>query len=259
MNYNESMPPYGGRRSSDLPAVIITSGLTAAAVTVAVLFVTGNLKPPSESASEAPNGDAAQKDDTRQVPPLIGLTPEVAVEVLNSRDLRLVVQGRRPDGTIKEGQIAEQDPLAQSEIPVRGAVTVVVSAGSARVEVPDVVGKSAEEAEKAITDAKLKVKGLEETGQCAPGTVCETVPSKGASVDEGSAVTMVVSPALTVPDVVGMYMGKAKEELKNAGLKVGKIRWRSNDYKDENIVLSQEPAAGEIASPGDEINLFVNE
>ncbi len=175
MTYHENTP-YGGRRSSDIPVAIITSSLTAAVVTVAVLFVTGNLKTREKSASEeAAAAEAAAKESTRQVPPLIGLTPDVAQEVLRGRDLRLVVQGRRPDSTVKEGQIAEQDPLAQSELPKNGSVSVVVSAGAVQVEIPNVVGKSRQEAEQALAAAELTVKEVLETGTCAPGTVCERI------------------------------------------------------------------------------------
>ncbi len=261
MNYNENMPSYGHRSSSDIPLTIITSVITSAAVTVGVLFFTGNLKTPGAAADEQADAakETAVKDDSKQVPPLVGLTPDVAKEVLRARGLRLVVQGRKPDSTVKEGQIAQQDPLPQSEIPEGGAVTVTVSSGVKQVEVPDIVGKSAAEAEEMLKTAGLTVKDVAETGQCAPAAVCECQPEVGKSVNEGSAVSLVVAPALTVPNVVDKYLGKAREELEKAGLKAGKIRWRSNDYKDSNIVLSQEPAAGTIASPGDEIDLFVNE
>lgn len=257
MNYNESMPPYS-RRPSEIPTTILTAALTAAAVTVAVLFVTGNLKSGPAAVETVEEKDAA-KDESRQVPSVLGLTPEVALEVLRARDLRLVVQGRRPDNTVKEGQIAEQDPMAQSEIPMNGAVTVVVSAGAKQTDVPDIIGKPVKEAEEMLTAVGLSVKETDETGQCAPATVCECQPAVGTAVNEGAALKLVIAPALGVPDVVGKYLGKAKEELEKAGLKVGKIRWRSNDYKDGNIVLSQEPVAGTVASPGDEIDLFVNE
>jgi serine/threonine-protein kinase len=170
-----------------------------------------------------------------------------------------VVQGRRPDNSVKEGQIAEQDPLAQSELPKNGSVSVVVSAGTEQVEVPNVVGKSRPEAEQALTAARLTLKEVLETGTCLPGTVCETKPSVGTSVDEKAPVSLVVAATATVPDVVNLYSGKAKEDIEKAGFKVGKIRWRSNDYKDANVVLSQEPPAGTVVAPGSEINLFVNE
>lgn len=258
MNYNENMPPYS-RRPSEMPTIIITSALTAAAVTAAVLFVTGNLKPASSNTETVSSEKETAKDESRQVPSLLGLTPEVAMEVLRARDLRLVVQGRRPDNTVKDGQIAEQDPLAQSEIPVNGAVTVVVSSGIKQIEMPDIIGKPVKEAEEMLTAVGLSVKETAETGQCAPATVCECRPAVGTAVNDGAAVSLVVAPALGVPDVVGKYLGKAKEELEKAGLKVGKIRWRSNEYKDGNIVLSQEPAAFTVASPGDLVDLFVNE
>ncbi len=260
MNYPESMPPRGNR-SPDVFISIVTASLTAAAITVAILFVTGNLQSNGKRSSDSTNSDNASgaAEATRQVPLLLGMTVEVAQELLRSRDLRLVVQGRRPDNNYKEGQIAEQDPFAESEIPAKGAVTVVVSTGPKHTEMPNLSGKTVQEAEQLLSNIGISVKEISETGKCTPSTVCESQPGAGSLVNEGSKVTLVIAASLTVPDVVGKYFGNAKEELEKVGLKVGKIRWRSNEDRSANIVLAQEPTAGTVASPGDAVDLFVNE
>jgi serine/threonine-protein kinase len=254
MSYETRTQPYS-RRSSTVLVAFFTSLFTALIVTVAVLWLTGNLQ-----SSRAQDESQVANKKLRKVPSLIGLTTETAADLLRSRDLRMVVGGEQPDPKVPKGKVAEQDPLADSELVKGGEVKVIVSSGVKKQKVPPVVGKPLEEAKGLLAAKGLTVGKVLETGEGDPGTVTEVQPGVGAEVADGSEVTLTISPAGTpVPDVVGSYRPKAKKLLEEAGFKVGKIRWGYNDYKDYNVVIKQEPEAGTIAPLETAVDLTVND
>ncbi len=249
MNY-ENRP---NRQPSVAPVAFFTSLATSLVVTLAILILTGNFKPLA-------NEDEKEAKDVRNVPSIIGVTPEIAGDVVRARGLRLLVSGEREDSKVPKGQIVDQDPMAGSDLNAGGAIKVVVSLGVKEIEVPEIIGKPIDDAKELLTDKGLAVGDIDETGTGDPGTVTDADPKPGTKVEEGKKVDIVMSPAgMLVPDVTNKYFGKAKKELEEAGFKKGKVTWKYNDYKDANIVLSQEPEAGAIAPLGTEINLVVNE
>jgi eukaryotic-like serine/threonine-protein kinase len=245
------------RSSADIPITVFVSVLTSAFVTVGILFFTGNL-----SILQRDNGSKSQEDlddeKTVEAPSLKGLTTSVAGDVLRSRGLRLVVQEERADKNIPKGKIAEQDPLAGSELNEGGAIAVVVSTGPGESPVPDVTGKEVDEAKHILTEAGFVVGEISETDTGQPGTVAESKPAKGETAKSGSTIALVVTKAVTVPDVVGKYLPRAKKDLTEAGFKIGKFKWGDSEYKDSHVILEQKPEAGTIVVPGAEIILTVN-
>ena len=248
-----------GGSSGDIAVTVFTSVLTSAFITFGILFFTGNLIPPEKPTEDPATNSPADEQARPTAPSLKGLTPEVAGEVLRARDLRLVVQEERPDDEVPKGKIAEQDPLPNSELKPGGAVAVVVSTGLASTDVPDVIGKTKDEAEQLIRAAGFTVGAINEvdTGG-TPGTVAQTTPAKGETAKSGSAVTLAVTRGVTVPKVVGKYLSRARKDIDEAGLKVGRIRWGDTDALDSNVVMRQEPDADTVVLPGSEIILTVN-
>ena len=159
-----------------------------------------------------------------------------------------------------KGKIISQEPLSDSDLQAGGAVQVIVSSGKEKIAVPAVVGEPIEAAKKRIADKGLIVGKVLETGEGDPGTVTEVQPKVGTLVEAGGEIIVIMSPAgKPVPNVVGKYLFKAKKEVEEAGFKVGKIRRRYNDYQDENVILSQEPAAETIVPLGTAIDLIAND
>ncbi len=244
------------RRSPGIFTVVLTSVITSALITVAILFATGNL-----------TMEPVTKDSTRLgveqhflVPPIIGLPTQSAKELLTARKLRMVVRSERPDNSVPKGHIIEQNPLPDSDLVVGGEVAIVVSTGPKKTTVPDVVGKSIDEAKKLLETAGIDVGSVSFTGTGDPGNVTQVTPNSGAEIGGGAKVVLVVVPMeIEVPKVLGKRTGKAKKLILKAGFKVGKIRWRYNEDRPANIVLGQTPSAGSKALPDSAIDLVLNE
>jgi beta-lactam-binding protein with PASTA domain len=130
------------------------------------------------------------------------------------------------------------------------------------VKVPDVVGKkSAFEAEKAITEAGLKLAPQTKEkvdGKVPPGTVLSQTPKAGETAEEDSEVTILVAVGngkVNVPDVVGKTPGEAEKILRKAGLTLGQATPQPVDPKAK--IKSQIPAAKEILKQGAPVDIFL--
>ena len=109
-------------------------------------------------------------------------------------------------------------------LPRGTEITVTVSSGPAPREIPDVTGKSYEEAAAALTAAGLQPQQNEVfSADVDKGLVVGTKPGVGKTVDRDSVVTVNVSKGpdtVAVPDVTGRSVTDATAALQAAGLQV---------------------------------------
>ena len=228
--------------------VLAISAMTSALVSVGVslLVTTGVLFP-----------------DDQEVPQLVGLSPEAASDMLEARGLRMVNRGEVASDDVEDGFVAEQQPGPGSILRADQEVTIRVSSGPDGVEVPDVVGQPIATARARLVSAGLApVDPPAQGGEGTPGTVSSTVPAGGQRVDEGSAITITVVPEprmVTVPDVVGQSVRRARTAITDAELTVGEQRHRFDDLRPAYVILSQEPEGGAEVAPGTAVNLVINE
>lgn len=131
----------------------------------------------------------------------------------------------------------------------------------AEVTVPDVAGRTVEEATALLVGSGLRVLGSTERSHevVAAGLVVASDPPRGASVPPDTAVTLEVStgPAPTdVPVLEGLSLARAREVLARAGLELGELqREDSNQPADE--VLGSDPPAGTPVQRGTVVALVL--
>ena len=106
----------------------------------------------------------------------------------------------------------------------QASISLVVSKGPQPVIIPAVAGKLADEAQKELENAHLKVKVSEEfSDTVAQGAVIAVKPGEGQQVAKNSEITMVVSrgPEMaTVPNVIGLSKDDAVKKLEALGFEV---------------------------------------
>ena len=132
--------------------------------------------------------------------------------------------------------------------------------GTTQVTVPQVIGKSQEDAISELRDAGLKVVKKEVPDESnAAGKVTDQDPKAGAKVDEGSEIVVTVSqgaPSATIPDVKGRNVDVATDLLESAGFQVRTTRRNDATVKPDDII-EQNPAPGP-AKRGDTVTLVVS-
>ncbi len=192
------------------------------------------------------------------VPYVVGIREENAVSQLNEKGLDATVH-RKPSDTVKEGDVYEQSPEAGVRLDKGSAVDISVSTGPAQVKVPDVMGKSSDDAVAALTAAKLKFKVLTVFSKEDPDTVVAQSPVGGKVVDQGSTVHINVSKGLQpidIPNVVGQLYDSAAGQLQGAGFAVARRDVESSQPKD--TVIDQQPKGGGSGARGSTITLYVS-
>ena len=131
------------------------------------------------------------------------------------------------------------------------------------IEVPDVVGKTLDQAESELTEAGFT---LTEPDYIYSDTVEKDVvtgqtPRAGTTQDEGTEVRLTVSQGIEqvqVPDLTNMDANEARAELQRAGLKYESGTAEYSDSIKENHILRQSPAAGEMVDKGSTVTYYLS-
>ena len=153
-------------------------------------------------------------------PGVVGLTEQQARSALGQAGLRV---GRvdRPFNPKPAGTVLSQSPDQNFLVHRGGNVDLVVSKGIEMTVVPQVLSIGQAEAEADLTAAKLKPKIVTRDGNTAPGTVLDVIPPPGTQLATGSTITLVVASGnVQVPDVRGLALDQAEQNLARAGFAV---------------------------------------
>jgi TIR domain/PASTA domain len=198
------------------------------------------------------------------------LTRRNALEISDSRfdydATRLVDALKQAIGAGKGTRARPRMPrwVFAAAIPLLLAAAALLAYGLTRpqsVVVPDVVGKpSASKAEETLTKAGLKLdpnpkRQVDE--KVPPGTVISQTPEKGAEVEKGTPVSVLIavdSSKVNVPDVTRKTAQEADKLLRAKHLTLGQSSPTNTDPKAR--IVSQIPAAGEVVAPGSPVNIF---
>jgi serine/threonine-protein kinase len=166
---------------------------------------------------------------------------------------------RQPNAKVEETFVFAQTPKAGERTQKGNFVTLYVSSGPPKTDVPSVVGESLDRALSDLRDANLRWRVLRVDSDEPEGQVVSQTPTAGASVDEGSRVALRVSKGprpLAVPNVTGQPFESASSTLLGRGFAVKRVDVEANDPR--GTVVGQSPDAGTFQPPGTTITLSVS-
>ena len=151
-------------------------------------------------------------------------------------------------------------------IPVIGfySTQAILNVGRAKdVKLPNLVGKTIEEAEQELNKSKLKIEKKEEfNSEIEAGKIISQNPPfiENYTVKENSTVEVVVSKGTEmtkVPKIIGMEYEEAEEEIKKYNLQAEKIDKVSKTVE-KGIVIEQEPAENTEIKAGEKVKIYVS-
>lgn len=143
-------------------------------------------------------------------------------------------------------------------------ISFLYSIKSGEVTVPDVKGKSLEEAEKILKERNLQyildisLSGYSE--KVTQGHILAQEPRGGYSIKGAGKVKIGLSlgpTKIAIPDLVGKFLYEAELYLKSQNLKIGKISY-VDSCKDESLVLAQCPPGNSMSPANTYIDLMVS-
>lgn len=200
-----------------------------------------------------------------ELPNLVGMSKEEAQKEAENLKLKFEIKEEEFNKEVPEGFIISQDPkyIEKYNVKEGSTITVVVSKGQEKTKVPNVKGKSQEEALQLLEEANLKAEIIEETSKTVKeGYVIsqETEPDEEAFA--GDTVKIHISKGtgikqVNVVSVIGQSEANAKTTLTGLGLKVN-VAYEEDTSKADGIVLKQSLEGGKTVNEGTTITITVN-
>jgi serine/threonine-protein kinase len=197
---------------------------------------------------------------SRGPPPVV--LPDVAGKPVAEAQATLTQLGfvvaveSRFDESIAKDVVLLTDPVAGGKASPESTIKLIVSGGPAPVPVPDVAGKSYDEAAQILKSKRLGASRRDDfSDSVAPGVVIGTDPPSGQPAARDAAVNVIVSkgPQLVqVPNVKGLTVEAASQKLQAVGL-VPDVQ----NYGPGKTVRAQDPDAGASVPIHSKITLFL--
>ncbi len=206
------------------------------------------------------SGRQGADSDKAEVRNVVGLDLVAASRILRDDgfDVKVV---RVANDKQPADEVLDQSPDAGTLLKKGETVKLTVSTGSGSVDIPEVTGRTAEDARVIIEGADLVFEARFEVSDFVdPGDVIRTEPDEGTSVPKGSTVIVYVSSgpdAVPVPNVLFMDATEASNVLFDAGFRVHRVD-EASDVVDEGSVIRTEPAPNVDAPEGSVVELFVS-
>lgn len=194
-------------------------------------------------------------------PGVLRMTQAEATERLQQDGLEAVIADGAYSETVPKGEVVSSEPGAGDRVLDGGEVTLVLSLGKERYDVPKLRGMTEDAAQDALAQGNLAFgESTQQWSEQVPaGQVLASTPKRGTTLRPGTEVDLVVSKGrrpIQVPDFTGRGADKAVEVLEQRGLEASTSEEHSDDVP-EGRVIRQDPA-GTTLHKGDTVALVVS-
>lgn len=194
-------------------------------------------------------------------PGVLNLSEAAARVKLDRSGLSLRVSDEAYSETVAKGSVISTDPGPGDRVLKDGSVNAVISLGPERHKVPDVRGKTLDDAQQALDESKLEYgEAIQRFDDLVPtGRVIGTDPAPATPLRRNTAVDVILSRGprpIKIPDYTGKPAAQAESALKKLGFKVDTTEVNSDTVPVGRIV-TQSPDSG-TGQKGDMISLVVS-
>jgi len=196
-------------------------------------------------------------------PGVLGMTRAAATHALDDAGLKAEIGDPAYSETVPVGRVVATDPDPGSKVLTGGTVTLTLSLGKERYDVPKLKGKTEDQAQDALANTHLTYGTTKErwSDTVPTGTVITSTPPAGTTLRPGTAVDLVVSKGpkpVTLRDWVGKSADDALAWLKAKGLDGAVVSEEYSDTVADGGVISMDPPGGTTVHRGDAVQLVVS-
>ena len=236
-----------GSKNKKKIAIIAAAVIVALAALVGIGFATGLF----------------DKKDI-EVPDFRGMTIEEAEDKAEDLGIEVKIGKYEFSTEYEQDQIMDQDPNHGEMVAKGDTVTVDISKGGERGVIPNLIGKSEEDAKKMIEDYGFELGTVKEKeSHEEKGTVIEQDPSAGSEGKQGDTINITISDGSgkemgEVPNVLGMSEDEARAAIEEAGFKVGDVSEGVSSAYDNGQVMWQEYNGGTSLEKGTAIDIKIS-
>ncbi|MCR5481468.1 MAG: Stk1 family PASTA domain-containing Ser/Thr kinase [Clostridia bacterium] len=211
------------------------------------------------------NGFSGFSGTEVKVPDFLGMTFEQAEDAAEDSGLKVEIGDEVYSSDYDEGKICSQTPKSGSKVKNGKTVTVNISKGAKENTVPNLIGKSYDDAVFLLEKYGYKVGKVtvDEASDMPKDAVVEQSPESGETAKPGSSVSFVISAGtasetIEMPMLLGTSIDSAKKKLEDLGLKVGNVSTGKSDAYGKDEVMWQQYEAGHSLKKGDSVDLKVS-
>lgn len=197
-----------------------------------------------------------------KVPPVTGKAEAEARSELENAGLKVTVESKNSE-EVAAGYVISQSVASGNSVEEGSTVTIVVSLGSSKTTVPNLLNMTLDEATEKLAEYGLNMSSTCEhdySSTVAINKVMKQSIASGTSVDRETTITVTLSdgPApVTVPSLIGKTEAEAKTALEEVGLKLGNV---TSEYSDATAgnVISQKTDSGSIVAIGSSVDIVLS-
>lgn len=200
-------------------------------------------------------GDPATKVG---VPDVIGKTQAEAVAMLEDAELKPEIETQVVEG--EPDRVLKSDPAPGTDVETGSVVTLTISAGAEPLDVPDVVGKTEEDA-RAILEVDFTVNAVPTPNdEIEAGLVISQDPPAGGQLAKGETINLEVSSGsdtVEIPALANSSFETASSTLEGLGFSVER-REEADGTIESGLVIRTEPGAGQRAARNSNVIVVVS-
>ena len=254
-----------------LDKIIAIGGIvTAVIIVIAMFFILSNIigdgcgsSNPSEKTTTTGEDETLDAKHTR-VPKVAGEKEDDAITLIKEATLGYRIE-HEYDNKVEKGYVIRSSVEADTVVEKNTTIILTISEGAEEFDVPDVIGKTKDEAKKILKDEK----GLEpvfeykEDAAIPLDTVIDTTPKAPERVKYGDTITVYVSSGPNssdsiVPDLKGKTKDAAQAALEIQKLKLGQVNEEHSDTVEAGYVTRQDVEKDSKLPEGSSVNIWIS-
>ena len=196
------------------------------------------------------------------IPSLAGMSQTQAATAVAELGLKIGQVQEVFSEDVPKGKVITSDPAGGGRVEVAGEVLLIVSKGKDRIEVPELVGLTVEEATAALKSKNLKIGRVSEKYNYTleAGRIIDGNPPSGSPVRKDSSVDLIISKGpeqIELTNFEGKTSDQAQSELTSAGLIVNS-NYEYSETVPIGTVISQTPSDVSTVGKGEKIELVIS-
>lgn len=195
-------------------------------------------------------------------PNLLGKTVSEAQAKAESYGFSVIVGEYETNDTVPAGCVTGQTPAVGLSVRAGTDITVTVSLGPEVAVVPNLCGKTPDEARAVLTGLGLEVGNVSyRVTEISVGYICDQSPAVGTEMAPGGTVDICISSTSTVsaamPQLIGGTLAEALSDLANAAHVTVFVSDDALSSSGVGLVQAQVPDTGETVQAGSSVELVI--
>ena len=175
------------------------------------------------------------------VPKVAGETTQQATADLQAAGFVVGETTEVFNSEVEEGKVVSTDPEGGMKAEKGSTVSLTVSKGTETVKVPNLLGKTAEEAQSALEEVGLSGEQGDDvySDKYDEGKVAEQSVKSGNKANKGDTITFKVSKGsnqVDIPNVVGFTRSAAESAIEDAGFRYDTTYAYSDSVSEGNVI-----------------------